>query len=153
MNPSTRLFWGVAALLLFSTGLAQDIRDDEADVLLNIERQWEAAQKGDQDKVDEMLTSDFMGWGKDSPAPRSKTSTSKWSRFAEQMGRVVRYEIYPLSITISGDVAVAHYLSSTAYKPKNGDIEMSNGRYSDVLMRTEEGWKFLAWHGETVFRG
>lgn len=63
------------------------------------------------------------------------------------MGRVVRYEIYPLSITINGNVAVAHYLYSTAYKPKNGEIEMSNGRYTDVLVRTEDGWKFLAWHG------
>jgi ketosteroid isomerase-like protein len=52
-----------------------------------------------------------------------------------------------LAITIGGDVAVAHYLYSTAYKPKNGDIEMSNGRYTDVLIRTEDGWKFIAWHG------
>jgi ketosteroid isomerase-like protein len=63
------------------------------------------------------------------------------------MGRVVRYELYPLSITVHGDVAVAHYLYSTAFKKKDGDIEMSNGRYTDVLVRTEDGWKFLAWHG------
>jgi ketosteroid isomerase-like protein len=63
------------------------------------------------------------------------------------MGQVVRYELYPLSITVRGDVAVAHYLYSTAYESKDGDIKMSNGRYTDVLVRTEDGWKFLAWHG------
>ena len=63
------------------------------------------------------------------------------------MGRIVRYELYPLSITVHGDVAVAHYLYSTAFKSKEGDIEMANGRYTDVLVRTEEGWKFFAWHG------
>ena len=147
MNVSTKFALVLLGTVLFCAANAQDTHDDEADVLLTIEREWEAGLKGDQDKVDEMLTSNFMGWGKDSPAPRSKTSTSKWSRFAQQMGRVVRYEIYPLSITISGDVAVAHYLYSTAYEPKKGDIEMSNGRYTDILVRTEDGWKFLAWHG------
>ena len=44
-------------------------------------------------------------------------------------------------------MAVAHYLYSVAIKNKDGEIEMANGRYSDVLLRTDEGWKFIAWHG------
>jgi ketosteroid isomerase-like protein len=94
-----------------------------------------------------MLTVDFMGWSKNSPAPRSKTSTSKWNRFSEQLGRVARYELYPLAITIHGDVAVAQYLYSVAFKDKEGKFEMTNGRYTDILVRTEDGWKFIAWHG------
>jgi len=147
MNVTTRLALVILGPLLFSAALAQEPPNDEADVLLAIEREWEAARKGDQDKVDDMLTQDFMGWGKSSPAPRSKRSNSQWRRFNEQMGRVVRYELYPLSITVNGDVAIAHYLYSTAFKKKDGEIEMSNGRYTDVLVRTEDGWKFLAWHG------
>lgn len=147
MNVTTRLvFILLGALLSFAT-MAQDTTDDEADVLLTIEREWEAAQKGDQDKIDDMLTRDFMGWEKTSPAPRSKNSNSKWRRFSEQMGRIVRYELYPLSITVHNDVAIAHYLYSTAYKAKGGEIEMANGRYTDVLVRTEDGWRFVAWHG------
>lgn len=147
MNVTTRLALFLLGPLLFSAALAQEPANDEADVLLAIEREWAAARKGDQDKVDDMLTQDFMGWGKSSPAPRTKRSNSQWRRFNEQMGRVVRYELYPLSITVRGDVAIAHYLYSTAFKKKDGEIEMSNGRYTDVLVRTEDGWKFLAWHG------
>ena len=147
MNFYTKLLLILVGSTLFSAASAQDDTDDEADVLLTIEREWEASRKGDQDKIDDMLTADFMGWSKDSPAPRSKTSTSNWSRFSSQMGRIVRYELYPLSITVRGDVAVAHYLYSTAFKDKDGEIEMANGRYTDVLVRTEEGWKFVAWHG------
>jgi len=147
MNVTARLALVLLGPLLVSASLAQDTTDDEANVLLTIEREWEAAQKGDQDQVDEMLTRDFMGWGKSSPAPRTKNSNSQWRRFADQMGRVVRYELYPLSITIHGDVAIAHYLYSTAFETKDGDFEMSNGRYTDVLVRTDDGWKFLAWHG------
>ena len=148
MKTRTKLFWSVAALLFFTTGMAQDIRDDEADVLLTIERQWEAAQKSDQDKVDGMLADNFMGWSRSSPAPRSKKSTSKWSRITDkEVGKILRYELYPLSITVDGDVAIAHYLYSTAFKAKNGEVKMHNGRYTDVLIRGEDGWKFAAWHG------
>jgi ketosteroid isomerase-like protein len=148
MKTRTRLIWSIATLLLFSTAMAEDIRDDEADVLLTIERQWEAARKSDQDKVDGMLADNFMGWSRSSPAPRSKKSTSKWSRIADkEVGKVLRYELYPLSITVHGDVAVAHYLYSTVFKAKDGTVKMNNGRYTDVLIRGEDGWKFVAWHG------
>jgi ketosteroid isomerase-like protein len=147
MNVSARLVLIFIGSALFSAVGAQDVSDDEANVLLTIEREWEATRKGDQDKIDDMLTEDFMGWARNSPAPRSKTSTSNWSRFQTEMGRIVRYEIYPLSVTIHGDVAVAHYLYSSAFKNKKGEIEISNGRYTDVLTRSEDGWKFIAWHG------
>ncbi len=147
MNVTARLVLTLLGSLLFSASIAQDTTDDAADVLLTIERAWEASQKDDQKRIDDMLTTDFMGWGKNSPAPRSKNSNSKWRRFSEQMGRVERYELYPLSITVHGDVAVAHYLYSTAFKNKDGEIKMANGRYTDVLVRTEDGWKFVAWHG------
>lgn len=148
MTARSNIILGLIAVLGFSTGYAQDIRDDEADVFLAIEREWDAALAGDQNEVDDMLADTFMGWNKNSPAPRSKRSTSQWSRLVEdEVGKMLRYELYPLSITVHGDVAVAHYLYSTAFKPKGGDVKMSNGRYTDVLIRGEDGWKFIAWHG------
>jgi len=147
MNAPARTVLGLIGTLLFSTAFAQDIRDDEADVLITIEREWEASLKGDQDRIDDMLTADFMGWGKNSPAPRTKTSFSQWNRYNEKIRSLERYEIYPLSITVNGDVAVAHYLYSSAFKDKDGKIEMANGRYTDILVRTEDGWKFIAWAG------
>ena len=147
MLARTTLSLGLISTFLFSGAFAQDAGDDEASVLLAVERIWNAEQAGDHDDVDDMLAADFMGWGKNSPAPRSKTSMSNWNRFSEQIGRVARYELYPLSVTIHGDVAVAHYLYSVAFKAADGDIELSSGRYTDILVRTDDGWKFIAWHG------
>jgi ketosteroid isomerase-like protein len=90
---------------------------------------------------------DFLGWGYESPAPRSKSSTKMWNRFNEQIGKMVAHELYPLSIVVHQDVAFAHYLYSSAFKSKDGDIEVSNGRYTDVLVRSDGEWKFLTWHG------
>ena len=147
MNAPAKLLLALVGTLALATAFAQDDRDDEADVLLTIERAWEANRKGDHDDFDDMLADNFMGWGKDSPAPRSKTSTSRWMRLSDDMGRMMRYELYPLWVTVHDDVAVAHYLYSLAVKDKEGEIRTFNGRYSDVLVRTEDGWKFISWHG------
>jgi ketosteroid isomerase-like protein len=147
MKPFAIFVLALLVMLPGTTALAQDIVDDEADVLLTIERAWEAIRKGDHDAVAEMLADNFMGWSENSPAPRSKNSTVRWMRLSEEMGKVLRYELYPLSITVNDDVAVAHYLYSLAFEGKDDGIEMSEGRYTDVLIRNGDGWQFLAWHG------
>ena len=134
-------------LLSFASAFSQEPADDSIDVWSVIEQEWNADEDGDRDWPDRLLTEDFSGWGYDSPAPRSKTSTKMWDRFSEQLGKMVAHELYPLSIVVHNDVAVAHYLYSSAFKSKDGEIEVSNGRYTDVLVRTDEGWRFLTWHG------
>jgi ketosteroid isomerase-like protein len=52
-----------------------------------------------------------------------------------------------MAIVIHGDVAVAHYLYTSAFENKDGEVEVNNGRYSDILIHTQDGWKFLSWHG------
>lgn len=149
MKTNAALKFLLSLVLLTSYGItfAQEAANDQADVWAVIEGEWNAAEKGDKNWPDRLLADDFVGWSADAPAPRSKSSTKMWYRFGEEMGKMVAHELYPLSIVVNGDVAVAHYLYSSAYKPKNGEIEMTNGRYTDVLVKTEDGWKFLAWHG------
>ena len=134
-------------LLSFASVLAQDSAEDSADVWSVIEEEWNAIEKGDKKWPDRVLTEDFSGWSKQSPAPRSKSSTKMWNRFNDEIGKNLAHELYPLSIIVHDDVAVAHYLYSNAYQSNDGEIEMSNGRYTDVLVRTDDGWKFLTWHG------
>ena len=78
-------------ILLLPAGMAmaQDATDDAADVILIIEEQWEAEQKGEKDWLDEMLHPGFSGWQKDAPAPRSKSSTKLWNRFADTQGQML----------------------------------------------------------------
>ena len=141
------LVLGSVMIIAAGAAAAQDPVDDQADVWSTVERQWNAQEKGDKKWVDTLLTEDFSGWGKESPAPRGKASTKMWNRFAAQISEMVAHELYPLSINVNGDVAIAHYLYTSGTKDKDGDIETSNGRYTDVLVRTEDGWKFIAWHG------
>lgn len=147
MHTMARFGLAALGLMLFAAAGAQDTSDDEANAWLTVSQQWSANQKGDDDWVDEMLADDFMGWDKDSPAPRTKSSTRSWTRFNAQLGQIVQHELYPLSVIVHGDVAIAHYLYTSAYQDKDGDVEISNGRYTDILVRTEDGWQFIAWQG------
>lgn len=136
-----------ACLALSGPVVAQEIANDQADVWSVIEQQWDAIAKGDKKWTDRFLTDDFSGWPNNSPAPRNKSSTQMWDRFNDTQGEVVAHELYPMAIIVHGDLAVAHYLYTSAYKDKEGDVEVSNGRFSDILVRVEDGWKFLSWHG------
>lgn len=137
----------VTALLSIGTAIAQDERVDETDVWIAIEAQWDANENGDKDWIDRMLMENFYGWANGTPTPRSVSSTRKWERFNNEQGKMVAYELYPLEIVVEGDTAIAHYLYSSAYEDKEGEVETSHGRYTDILVRTDGGWKFLGWHG------
>jgi len=126
---------------------ASDPANDAADVWSTIEKQWTAVQQRQDDWTDQWLTDDFSGWARSSPAPRSKTSTRMWDEFDQSQGRTLEHELYPLSIVVHGDVAVAHYLYTVATEDSEEKVKIRNGRYSDILVRTEDGWRFLAWHG------
>lgn len=134
-------------LTMSGLALAQANEDDQADVWSTIEDQWVADAKGDKKWMDRLLSDDFSGWPNNSPAPRSKASTEMWDRFNDEQGKTVAHELYPLAIIVHDDVAIAHYFYTSAFKDNDDKVEVDNGRYTDVLIRTEDGWKFIAWHG------
>ena len=149
MKLISRFFFAVCAssLILFGSAYAQDGHDDSTDVWIAVEAQWDADENGDTKWIDRMLADNFFGWGKDNPAPRSKSSTRMWDRFNDEQGKMVAHELYPLEIVVEGDTAIAHYLYSSAYENKDGEVNTSHGRFTDILIRTDDGWKFLGWHG------
>ena len=139
----------IAAGLFMNAGaIAQNATDNfDADVWLVIMDQWRAEQEGDDSWIDRLLSDDFSGWPKNSPAPRSKASTQMWDRFNDEQGRMVAHELFLMGIVVHGETAVAHYLYTSAYEDSDGEVTITNGRYTDVLVRTDDGWKFIAWHG------
>lgn len=136
-------------LLAPAASMAQQSGDDEAAVWATVEAIWNAEGRGDSDAADELVSEDFMGWPKSAPAPRTKASTSMWREFNNDQEKGLTHELYPLSIVVHGDMAVAHYLYTNAVQSRDKKTEVSNGRYTDVLIRDADGWKFIAWHGGT----
>ncbi len=143
----------ILSLLTLTWAHAQDdkapppaVSDDSA-VWSVIERAWRAEREGDTRWIEELLSADFVGWSLDSPAPRDKSSTRLWTGFTSRHSKMLEYELYPLSIIVHGDTAVAHYLYSSAMQTKGEPLETVTGRFTDVLVRSADGWRFLSWHG------
>lgn len=149
MKTRTRFHFAVSltALLFLGTATAQDERDAGTEVWIAVEAQWDAEANGDKKWVDRMLAEGFYGWTKGTPAPRSKASTRMWNNFASEQGEMIAHELYPLEIVVEGDTAIVHYLYSSSYQSKDGKVETNHGRYTDILVRTDAGWRFLGWHG------
>ena len=148
MKISKALITIVGTMMFAASGslLAQDTPDDAA-VWAVIEAQWEASQQGDSKWVEELLAENFTGWRNDTPSPRTKQSVQMWEKFESKQWDGKMHELYPLSIVVHGDMAVAHYLYSNAGEDADGDVEVIHGRFTDVLVRDEGEWKFIAWHG------
>ena len=135
------------ASLTFTHAYAQDAADDERDVWAIVEAQWDSEANGDRRWIDRLLIDDFSGWSSNTPVPRSRESIKMWDRFTDEQQQMVAHELYPYLIVVHGDTAVAHYFYTAAYEDSDGEVETNNGRYTDVLVRTDEGWRFLSWHG------
>jgi ketosteroid isomerase-like protein len=133
--------------LLTSAASAQDPADDQVAVWAVIERQWAAENEGDSGWIEELLTADFVGWPYESPAPRTRASTEMWNEFGRRQRKPITHELYPLSIVVHGDTAIAHYLFTNAGELPDGKAVTNNGRYTDILVREADEWKFLSWHG------
>ena len=128
-------------------GVSAQETSDESAVWAVIELQWERQQRGDKKWIEQLMSADFMGWPKDSPAPRNRASTRMWNDFGIGQGKMLQHELYPLSIVVHGDMAIAHYLFTQAVEDNQDEVTVSNGRYTDVLVRDDGAWKFIAWHG------
>jgi len=149
MKQLHRFYAITLSVFLLSSGsaLAQGSADDQAAVWATVEEVWSAEERGDDQWVDANLSADFMGWPNASPAPRSKASTRMWARFNAGQNKGLAHELYPLSIVVHGDVAVAHYLYTMAFQNKDKETITDNGRYTDILVRDGTIWKFISWHG------
>jgi len=144
----------LAGFILLASGnaVAQGVADDQAvddqaGVWSAVDAIWSAEESGDDDLVEEMLSADFVGWPNNSPAPRSKSSVRMWNRLDQEQTSGITHELYPLSIVVHGDMAIVHYLYTNAVQTKDKKIDISSGRYTDVLVRDDGAWKFISWHG------
>jgi ketosteroid isomerase-like protein len=148
MQQIHRLAIFLILLLSASATPAQEsAANDHAAAWATVENMWAAEERGGDDWADEMLSADFMGWSNASPAPRSKSSTRMWARFNADQTKGLTHELYPLSIVVHGDTAVLHYLYTMAVQTKDKKTVLSNGRFTDILVRDGTDWKFLSWHG------
>jgi hypothetical protein len=136
----------LVVVLRVSSAEAQTWSDEQRDVWKVITAQWKALQSKDP-KWLEFLHPKFVGWSSDAPAPDTPEAVGEWSRFHYETTTVLVQKLSPIAIVIHGDTAVAHYYFSEGRDHKDSGRKVAHGRFTDVLVRENGKWLFLAWHG------
>ena len=93
---------------------------------------------------------DFSGWLYGDTVPRTKSSIEKFLPLDIESTEPLAFDLRPISIRVFGDFAVAHYFSASAYRDVDGEIVRERRIWTDVLLRENGSWSWVADHGGVV---
>jgi hypothetical protein len=130
-----------------SVAAAQTWSPEQQEVWRVEEQQWKMSAEKDLTWIDKMVHTNISYWDTEQPAPQSKTSLARWQRFASGNTSVLEQELFPIAITITGNIAVAQYRYSIVRENYKKERETATGRYTDILVKDSGRWMFLAWAG------
>jgi len=136
------------ALAGFAGGAAAQTWSAEQQEVWQLEQQqWKMAAAKDLSWIDTMVHPNMRYWETGDPMPRDKASLKHWSRFTSESSTVLHQEIFPIAATITGNVAVVQYHYMIASENYKKERETVTGRYTDVLIKENGRWMFIAWTG------
>ena len=73
------------------------------------EQQWQMSKDKDLTWIDKMVHPNLSYWDSDQQSPQNKASLARWNRYNNTNATVLEQELFPISITITGNIAVVHY--------------------------------------------
>lgn len=145
---SLRVVVGLLCLSLVTVSAAAQTWTAEQQELWKLEeQQWQMSKDKDLSWIEKMVHPNIVYWGSDQVAPQNKASLLKWNRYSNTNETVLEQELFPISATITGNVAVVHYRYQIARENLKKEREMVTGRYTDVLVKEGGRWLFISWAG------
>jgi len=147
----TRMVITATAALLFCAvagpASAAEWSAEQQEIWKVEQQQWKMSATEDMSWIDTMVHPDMTFWETGAPMPRNKASLKHWSRFDAENGSTLEQELFPISATITGNVAVAQYNYMVARENYKKERERVTGHYTDVLVKEGGRWLFLTWAG------
>jgi ketosteroid isomerase-like protein len=143
-----RQLWLAVALLAFAgAASAQTWSAEQKEIWQFEETQWKMAAAKDLSWMDTMVHPNLSYWETQQHLPQDKASLVRWNRFESAGNTVLEQELFPISITVTGNLAVVHYRYVIARENYKKERERVTGRYTDILLKDGGGWKFISWSG------
>jgi hypothetical protein len=126
---------------------AQPPSQDQQDVWKVEQQQWKMSAAKDTTWIDALVHPNLKTWETGSPMPRDKASLKHWSRYDSESSTVLEQELFPISTTITGNVAIVQYHYMIARENYKKERETFTGHYTDVLVKEGGRWQFISWVG------
>lgn len=120
--------------------------DSQKEVWGVVTGSWDAIIAKNVGWSDTYVHPNALVWGDENPMPRTRDLVKRWDRytFANSTTKVSQFS--PAGIVVEGSTAVAHYYYSLGTETTEGKTRTVHGRCTDVLLRSEGTWKFIAWN-------
>jgi hypothetical protein len=144
---SSFVFVAAAAGFLSGTVQAQSWTPEQQDVWKIEQKQWQMARDKDITWIESMVHPNLSYWETDSAVPQNRDSLTRWTRYQSAGSTTLEHELLPISIVVTGNVAVVNYYYNTASEDYKKERQRVSGHYMDVLIKDNGQWKFLAWAG------
>ena len=138
---------GAVILLSSASAMAQSWSPEQQEIWKFEEQQWQMSKDKDASWIDKMVHTNISLWETGEAMPRNKASLTRWNRYGSSNSTVLEQEVFPISITITGNVAVVQYYYRIAREDYKKERETVGGRYMDVLIKEGGAWRFIAWAG------
>ena len=126
---------------------AQQWSAEQTEIWNTVSKQWELEMAEDKAWID-MLHAAFQSWPNESLMPLGKADTVRFHAADAGQFKIVVQHIAPVGIVVVGDTALAHYNHMTTVEYQDGERESFDGRFTDILIRSGNGWQFIGWVGE-----
>lgn len=133
--------------LLAGAAHAQTWSPEQQEIWKLEEQQWKMAAAKDISWIDTMVHPNMRYWETGAPMPRDKVSLKHWARYDSESSTTLQQELFPISATITGNVAVVQYHYMVASEDHKKERKTVTGRYTDVLIKEDGRWQFIAWAG------
>jgi ketosteroid isomerase-like protein len=137
----------LALVLNATVAVAQTWTPEQQEIWRLEDQQWKLGAAKDLSWIDTMVHPNISYWDVDMPAPQNKASLSRWAKYNNTNTTTLEQELYPISVTITGNVAVAQYRYRVASENFKKEREIVTGRYTDVFIKDGGKWLFIAWAG------
>jgi hypothetical protein len=111
------------------------------------EQQWQMSKDKDMSWIEKMVHPSLSYWQTGMPVPQDRASLARWNRYSNSNETVLEQELFPASVTITGNVAVAQYHYQIARENEKKERETVQGHYMDVFVKEGGRWLFIAWAG------
>ena len=120
------------------------------------QQQWQMSKAKDLSWIDTMVHQNMRFWETGSPMPRDKASLKHWSRYDSDSSTTLEQELFPISATITGNIAVVQYhymVASENYKKERDDDHWSLYGRADQGKRPLDVHRVDRWRGQEGLRG
>jgi len=142
-----RVFGWALLMVWASAASAQKWNPEQQEIWTLEEQQWQMSKDKDLSWIDKMVHPNISYWDTGQPMPQNQASLARWFRYSNSTDTVLEQEFFPISITITGNVAIVQYHYQLARENYKKERETILGHYTDVLMKEGGRWLFISWSG------